>query len=59
MPYSPDTAAVHTRLERIKQLCDQLEEAQDDNRRYRQLIERIRDEADAFRQTLSTHDSKP
>jgi len=58
VPYSPDTAAVRTRLDRINGLCDELEEAQHDNRKYRRLIERIRDEADAFRQTLSTHDSK-
>ena len=49
---------VSIRLERIKKLCDELEEAQHDNRQYRQLIERIREEADAFRQTLSTHDAK-
>ena len=55
MPLSPQSE-VSIRLARIKKLCDQLEEAQDDNRRYRQLIEKIRDEADAFRQTLSTHD---
>jgi hypothetical protein len=58
VPSSPQSE-VSIRLERIKKLCDELEEAQHDNRRYRQLIERIREEADAFRRTLGTHDSKP
>jgi len=58
VPDSPDAVAVRSRLDRIKRLCDELDEAQDDNRKYRELIERIRDEADAFRRTLSTHDAK-
>ncbi len=45
-----------TRLERIRKLCDQLEEARHDTRTYRKLIDRIREEADAFRRTLATHD---
>ena len=40
----------------MKALCDQLEAAQDDKRRYTDLLERIRHEANAFQQTLGTHD---
>jgi hypothetical protein len=54
-PYSD----VNARLERIRKLCDELEQAQHDNRKYRQLIDRIRDEAESFRETLGTHDAKP
>jgi hypothetical protein len=56
---SSPQSEISIRLERIKKLCKELEEAQHDNRRYRQLIEKIREEADAFRQTLGTHDAKP
>jgi hypothetical protein len=45
------------RLERMKTLCDELEAAQKDTRRYSELIERIRREADAFTLTLNTHKS--
>jgi hypothetical protein len=53
---SPDADEVCTRLARMKELCDQLDAAQTDRRRYNELIERIRREADAFRKTLGTHD---
>lgn len=55
---SPDTEDVCARLERLKKLCGELESAQHDNLKYRQLMERIRTEADAFRQILGTHDTK-
>jgi hypothetical protein len=42
----------------MKELCDQLEAAQSDRRRYTEIVERIRREADAFQKTLGTHDSK-
>jgi hypothetical protein len=47
------------RLERMKKLCDELDRAQHDTRRFKELIERIRSEADSFRRTLATHDPKP
>src|SRR5690606_19323080 len=53
---SVDDADVTARLERIKKLCDELEQAQHDTRTYKELIDRIRDEANAFRRTLATHD---
>ena len=52
----PDAEDVRTRLARMKALCDKLEAAQDDKRRYTDLLERIRHEASAFQQTLGTHD---
>ena len=42
----------------MKKLCDELEAAQNDTRRYNDLIERIRREADAFTLTLGTHNHK-
>ena len=42
----------------MKELCDQLEAAQTDRRRYSDLVERIRREAEAFQRTLTTHDPK-
>jgi hypothetical protein len=40
----------------MKELCDQLEAAQGDHRRYAQLLEHIRTEAAAFQRTFATHD---
>jgi hypothetical protein len=51
-----DASDISDRLGRIKKLCDELESARNDSKKYRQLITRIRVEADAFRQTLGTHD---
>jgi hypothetical protein len=56
---TPTRDEICARLERMKQLCDELDGAQTDRRRYTDLIARIRAEADAFRQTLGTHDPKP
>jgi len=42
----------------MRELCDQLEAAQTDRRRYLELVERIRREAEAFQKTLGTHDSR-
>jgi uncharacterized coiled-coil DUF342 family protein len=53
---SPDADEVCARIERMKTLCDQLDAVKSDQRRYRELIDRIRQEADAFRKTLTTHD---
>ena len=41
----PDLCA---HLDRLKTLCDRLEEAQADPKRYHQLIAEIRNETDAF-----------
>ena len=41
----PDLCA---QLDRLKKLCDRLEEAQTDPKRYRQLIAQIRNETEAF-----------
>jgi hypothetical protein len=43
----------------MKRLCHELEIAQGDVRKVRELIERIRAEADLFRQQLATHDPVP
>ena len=53
---SPDADEVCARIERMKTLCDQLDAAKSDQRRYNELIDRIRQEADAFRKTLTTRD---
>ena len=47
---------ISDRLERIRKLCDDLEEARSDTLKYRRLIQRIRDEADSFQKTLGSHD---
>jgi hypothetical protein len=57
-PSTPNADEICTRLERMKKLCDELEAAQNDTRRYNELIERIRREADAFTLTLGTHNHK-
>lgn len=54
----PDSDDICARLDRIRKLCDELESAQNDTKKYHALMERIRSEADAFRRTLGTHDSK-
>jgi hypothetical protein len=43
----------------MKKLCEELDRAQDDRRRCKELIECIRLEATAFQRTLGTHDPKP
>jgi hypothetical protein len=43
----------------MKRLCDQLEAAQGDVRKLHELIQRIRAEADLFRQQLATNDPLP
>jgi hypothetical protein len=59
VPDMPDAEDICARVERMKKLCDELDAAQKDNRKYHTLIERIRAEADAFRQRLGTHDPRP
>jgi hypothetical protein len=51
-----DPDDIVTRLDRMKKLCDELEAAQGDVRKLHQLIERMRIEANLFRQHLATHD---
>ena len=46
----PDLCA---RLDHIKSLCGRLEELQNDGAKYRDLIAKIRSEADAFLLTLA------
>lgn len=50
---TPDLCA---QLDRMKALCDQLEAAQADAKRSRELVERIRLEAEALSQTVCTLD---
>jgi hypothetical protein len=49
-----DTPDLCARLDTMKKLCDQLEEAQEDQPRYVALVERIRAEANALRDTVCT-----
>jgi hypothetical protein len=53
---TPDLCA---HLDRMKGLCDQLEAAQADSTRAREIVRRIRIEADALADTVDTlhHDS--
>ena len=46
------TADLCARLDSMKALCDRLEQSQEDPARYHQLVERIRAEANALRETL-------
>jgi hypothetical protein len=43
----------------MKRLCDELDAARGDVRKVRELIQRIRIEADLFRRQLATHDPLP
>ena len=47
-----DTPDLCASLDRLKTLCDRLEEAQGDQKRYRELVRRIREETDALRATV-------
>jgi hypothetical protein len=47
-----DTPDLCARLDTMKTLCDELERAQDDPERYRRLVDKIRREADALRDTV-------
>jgi hypothetical protein len=51
-----DSEDICLRLERMKKLCDELEAAQGNVRRLHELIERMRSEAELFREQLATHD---
>jgi len=59
VPTMPDAEDICARLDRMKKLCDELDAAQKDARKYHTLIERMRAAADAFRQRLGTHDPQP
>ena len=50
---------ISARLERMKKLCEELDAARRDTRKYRTVIERMRTEADAFRKRLGTNDPQP
>jgi hypothetical protein len=56
VPETPDSDELCARLERMKKLCDQLDAAQGDVSKLRHLIERMRAEAELFRQHIATHD---
>jgi len=47
------------RLERLKELCDRLEQAQDQPKTYHELLDRIRIEADALRDAVCATDVQP
>ena len=47
-----DTPDLCARLDTMKKLCDQLEDAQKDPLKYVALVERIRAEANALRDTV-------
>lgn len=50
---TPDLCAeLGGRLQRLKTLCDSLEESQGDPKKYRVVLQRIRTEADALRDTV-------
>jgi hypothetical protein len=47
-----DTPDLCARLDTMKSLCDRLEAAQDEPKKYRELVELIRIEADALHNTV-------
>lgn len=47
-----DTPDFCAHLDRLKVLCARLEKAQNDERRYRELVRRIRAETDALHATI-------
>jgi len=47
-----DTPDFCAHLDRLKTLCDRLEKAQKDERRYRELMRRIRVETDALHASI-------
>jgi hypothetical protein len=52
LPVNLDTPDLCAHLDRLKALCDRLEEVQDDPRKYHVLVEQIRSEAEAFREMV-------
>jgi hypothetical protein len=50
-----DTPDFCAHLDRLKALCDRLEKAQKDDRRYREIARRIRAETDALHATICRH----
>lgn len=53
-----DTPDLCAHLDTLKNLCDRLEEAQDDPTRYRELVRRIRVETEAFQQAVCVYQAK-
>jgi hypothetical protein len=53
---TPDLCAV---LDRLTRLCDQLEDAQDDRHRYRDLVSKIRAETDALQAAVCSVELDP
>jgi hypothetical protein len=56
MPSSLFAQALSIRLERIQDLIDELDMASNDPRRYRELIDQLHREAEAFQKALITDD---
>jgi len=51
-----DTPDFCAHLDQLKVLCDRLEKAQKDDRRYREIARRIRAETDALHATICRHE---
>ena len=58
MPQRPDSEEARQRLATIQRLWDELKAERHDPEKYYALIERIRREADAFREMFHTDDPK-
>ena len=56
LPPEPTDASSRQRLARIQRLWDELHVARKDSPEYQALIDRIRQETDAFRRALDTDD---
>ena len=53
-----DTPDLCARLDRMKTLCDRLEDAQEDHSKYQELVDKIQLEADALRNYVCRPDVK-
>ena len=53
-----DTPDLCARLDRMKKLCERLEDAQGNRAKYRELVDQIQSEADALRNFVCRTDSK-
>jgi hypothetical protein len=58
VPRTPDSEEARQRLATIQRLWDELKAVRHDPEKYYALIERIRREADAFREMFNTDDPK-
>ena len=53
-----DTPDLCARLDRMKKLCERLEDAQGNRIKYQELVDQIQSEADALRSFVCRTDSK-